>query len=753
MRVLNRISHSSDSRVPSRFSLLSPIMATVLLSALSTSAWSADGVGRFFQQASADQSVTRHVTLKELGITAPIIFDGTDSRRELFLPVPAGVPITNAALQFNGSYLRADGGRTSMALSVDGYPVVARRLAEEQGDVSQSIAIPGVARADGFVRFGVRWSSIISETVCSDQRAPGNALRLEPDSRFTYSYDLSAIKSIATAWSALPPYPVLLMSGKNLTPEAYDTAWRMGLTLKRAGKRPRWLTIPAVGETVNVSSLTVPPDLRGIPAFAALANGGAQYKIKSLAEVGALFALGGDGAFRADLVIADAALTTTLRNAMNALGAEVQASSPESAEIFKAWLKSDLTILDQANGPDEVRLVTFMGNPVIAAPVGAGAASKVSALFDTLWRPIAASKDLTVESAEALRAKASTVLLSQFGAINGAIDVADKSERAVTFEIGELVGSGRLPSQVVFDLSAAPGSNGEAPVVSIFMNDYLLGASVMKVDGQPHRVAVDIPYYTLAARNTIRISFIRQASKLQCHDVAQSFPVSIFPGSHLKLKQMAPGNNFVGMAARYAKDSSLIVKDAWLKDAGAMLPMTVRIADAAGLSSIHTKFSVLKEGEELKPTTSFLALDIPMEGKAGVEARDGVLVLNGAEKTPILQLKGLDRVGVAEVTEVNGQSGIRYYTVGKNMPALTGAFRLAHGNLAVMTDSGPVVQIDKNDPTDSRFAKEDNPQSLWQRHMEWWLAAIAVIIFILISARVAQVRRNKRKAVEAQQGL
>jgi len=128
-------------------------------------------------------------------------------------------------------------------------------------------------------------------------------------------------------------------------------------------------------------------------------------------------------------------------------------------------------------------------------------------------------------------------------------------------------------------------------------------------------------------------------------------------------------------------------------------------------------------------------------------------VLNGAEKTPILQLKGLDRVGIAEVTEINGQSGIRFYSVGKNMPALTSSFRLAHGNLAVITDAGPVIQIDKNDPTDSRFAKEDNPQSLWQRHMEWWLAAIAVVIFILISARVAQVRRNKRKATEAQQGL
>ncbi|ABR90682.1 Uncharacterized conserved protein [Janthinobacterium sp. Marseille] len=751
MRVLNRIPNQSDIRAQAPSSMFLPLLALLAMSALPHKAWSADGIGRYFQQMSAEQSVTRQVTLKELGITAPLIFTGADSQRELFLPVPAGVPVMNAALQFNASYLRADGGRTSMALSVDGYPVVARKLAEEQGDLSQGVALAGQARNDGFIRFGIQWSSVMSEAICADQRAPGNALRVEPSSRFTYSYDRSAIKSIATAWSALPPNPVLLVSGKNLSVEAYDTAWRMGLTLKRAGKKPRWMAVPAVGDTVDLSAISVPPELRGIPSFASLMRGEAQYKIKNDAEIAALFILGNQGPFRADLMVADAALNTILRNAMHALGEEIQASSADAGAVYQNWLKTDVAILDQVNAADQVRLTSFVGSPVIA--VSAKGGTKAAAMFDTLWRPIAASRDLTVETAEALRAKASTVLLSQFGTINGTMEVAEKSERSVTFEIGELVGSGRLPSQVVFDVSAAPGTNGEAPVVSIFLNDYLLGANVMTVDGQPHRIAVDIPYYTLAARNTIRIAFIRQTSKQHCHDVTVPFPVSIFPGSHLKLKQVTVGNNFVGIAARYAKESTLILKDEWLKNSLAMLPMTVRLADAAGLSSIHTQFQVLKQGEALKPTTPFLALDVPLEGKASTEQHNGMLVLNGAEKTPILQLKGLDRIGVAEVTEINGQSGIRYYTVGKSMPVIGSSFRLAHGNLAVLTDAGPVLQIDKNDPTDSRFAKEDNPQSLWQRHMEWWLAAIAVIIFILISARVAQVRRNKRKALEAQQGL
>ena len=84
------------------------------------------------------------------------------------------------------------------------------------------MALSGQARNDGFIRFGIQWSSVMSESMCADQRAPGNALRVEPSSRFTYSYDRSAIKSIATAWSALPPNPVLLVSGKNLSAEAYD---------------------------------------------------------------------------------------------------------------------------------------------------------------------------------------------------------------------------------------------------------------------------------------------------------------------------------------------------------------------------------------------------------------------------------------------------------------------------------------------------------------------------------------------------
>src|SRR5450830_975195 len=85
-----------------------------------------------FQQWSADNWITRTISLAELGFTTPGVLDSGGNRREYYLPVPAGIVISDAAIQLNARYLRADGGRTSMMLSVDGYPVAARRFNEEQ---------------------------------------------------------------------------------------------------------------------------------------------------------------------------------------------------------------------------------------------------------------------------------------------------------------------------------------------------------------------------------------------------------------------------------------------------------------------------------------------------------------------------------------------------------------------------------------------------------------------------------------------
>ncbi len=158
-----------------------------------------------FRRMTADTWVTRSVGFSELGFKGPLVLASTDNRREIYLPVPANVPLGDGALQLDANYLRADGGRTTMIVSLDNYPVSARAFVQEKGDASLPLAVDGAARASGFVRVGVNWTSAVArDSICADARTPGNILRIEPTSRFTYKYDGAAIRDLSTAWGALP---------------------------------------------------------------------------------------------------------------------------------------------------------------------------------------------------------------------------------------------------------------------------------------------------------------------------------------------------------------------------------------------------------------------------------------------------------------------------------------------------------------------------------------------------------------------
>ena len=139
------------------------------------------------------------MTLRELGFRQPLTLSGQESQREIYLPVPAGVPTRDAQLQLDGRYVRGHTGRSSGLWSVDGDPVAARSITDAQGDASQLLAIDGEPRDNGFVRVGVGWWSIVSDYRCADQSAPANVLRLSPDSRFSYRFDGRAVDTVAKA--------------------------------------------------------------------------------------------------------------------------------------------------------------------------------------------------------------------------------------------------------------------------------------------------------------------------------------------------------------------------------------------------------------------------------------------------------------------------------------------------------------------------------------------------------------------------
>ncbi len=72
------------------------------------------------------------------------------------------------------------------------------------------------------------------DRACSRELASGNILEIAPTTRLIYRYDAAAIRDLASAWTALPPQVAILVSGRTLTQESYDAAWRIGVALERA---------------------------------------------------------------------------------------------------------------------------------------------------------------------------------------------------------------------------------------------------------------------------------------------------------------------------------------------------------------------------------------------------------------------------------------------------------------------------------------------------------------------------------------
>ncbi|AOY00815.1 cellulose biosynthesis cyclic di-GMP-binding regulatory protein BcsB [Jeongeupia sp. USM3] len=681
--------------------------------------------------------VTRRVALSDLGITTPLILSG-DSQRDLYLPVPVSLPIRDAALQFNGSYLRGNGGRSLMLLSVDGEPVVSNRITDDRGDAAQRLAVNGDPRKSGFLRFGIGWSSVISDDECADQRAPGNVLRVLPDSTLSYSFDPRGIRDLATAWTALPLAPTLLVSQRALQVPAFDAAWRLGLALEQAGKRVQIKVLPAVGDQVDLRGLAVPESLRGIPAFAALAGGDPAHRIGSEAELGALLALGQNGPLGADVVIRDDVLVRRLQTAFDALGTQVQAAAPDAAGAYTAWRSTawlGTAVLDGGG----IRLATLGSGMVIAVDAAAGV--QAANLFTSQWRSVALGKALTVQVASGPAQGESTILLNRFGTMAGTLDVLGRSDRSVSFDLGAVAGSKRQPVEFGFNIVAAPNVAGEAPVASVFLNDFLIGSARLNADGKPQWVRAAIPRHVLAARNEVKISFLRQPTRLRCHDQATSYPVSILPGSYVRLDKGTPSADFIGVAAGFGEKHDVIVPAAWLGDAPTRLRQLIRVAGAAGISVADARLQVVGAGKASSIAAPFLALDVPV-GDAVTAVSSGRLVING--KQPLLDLSTLNHVAVAEVVKASGQLGIAYRTVGAQAPLLDRPFRLARGDVAVLGDDGVVLQVDSRAPAELEATKA-GPTALWHDLPALWKGVIGGAALLLLVAMFRRLLRKKPK--------
>jgi hypothetical protein len=624
--------------------------------------------------------------------------------------------------------------------------VSSRPFPQEKGDASLVLGVDGAPRPSGFVRLGLNWgTALAADWICTDGRTPGNVLRVEPDSRFTYRFDASAIRDLSTAWGALPTVPTILISSKNVGADAYDSAWRIGSALERVGKRSKVMALPAVGDVVDLDGMTLPAGLRGVPAFDSLSQGG-KYRLKDMAEVGALLSLGASGPIRADIVIADKAMTVAMGAAFDALRTQLQAAAPEAVAAYAAWRTRALELPPGAGASREVRLATLLGSPAIVVAADAGA--KAAGLFSAYWNKVAVSPLMVVQAADEPATDASAVSLKYLGGKPGSFDVLAHADWNATFDIGAVAADGRLPGTLVLDVAAAPSAARTPPVVSIFLNDVLLGAKQMDANGKRERITAPVPRYALGARNVLRVSFVRQLASDRCRETPEAYPVSVLPSSHMLLEKATPSDDFTGMVSRYAAGAHVMVPASYLADAENTLPRVVRLAASTGVSPVNARFTAVNGDAMPSPGGPFLAMELPFkDAKSKVRLDGGRVVMASRDDKVFLDISGVNNVGIAEVVTLGGETGVIYRNAGPQAPFLDKPLLLSQGDVAIIGSSGLLGEFNTADPT-GRGVIGDQHRPWMLSNGYWWLLPVLGVVF-MVALLVFASRRRRRSTEEA----
>src|SRR5205085_9982058 len=206
-------------------------------------------------------------------------------------------------------------------------------------------------------------------------------------------------------------------------------------------------------------------------------------------------------------------------------------------------------------------------------------------LFSRIWTQAAAGTNITVNAVDTPRNNDSNaVSLEYLGAKPSSFDVLSHADWNASFDIGSVAADGKGPGTLVIDVAASPSAARTPPVVSVFMNEVLLGAKEMEAHGKRERIVAPVPRYALQTRNTIRVSFVRQLASDRCRETPEPYPVSVLASSHMLLDKIEPAADFTGLMSKFASGGTLYVPASHLNDATNTLPRGIRLPASSGLS-------------------------------------------------------------------------------------------------------------------------------------------------------------------------
>ena len=720
-------------------------LSALLLTLLHTGAFAQSGrLAHDLQLLAQGQRFERRISLSTLGLPGPSINIPAGSVQEFYFPA-------HAADRSRSLQVVTPANQPAPLFTLNGAPLPVQAAAPASPGQLLNAQLPLNASA-AQARLGMQVAPA-AQTTCD--AVPAGAVALNSSSYLSYypaADDASTPQSWAQGIAALPERPFLMVASPPLSPEVFDTAWRVGVAMARVGRRVAVHPLPRVGDKVDTRTLSIPASLKSMPAFASLADATADHTIENPAEIGALLMLDAADTL-ADVVVVDRQLQGQIGRALDAL--QNQIADDEAMAVFQQWRDRKMPL-----ARTDVQTASMVRIPFGAHPVWAvssqGAASVAPMNAGPSWQLLSAVADggarlATQQAAHPILSPANVASPNQFA-------VHAPENWSGTFALVPPGNSRHTPSSVQASFQLPAQSKEQHPVGVLRWNGILLAARKLSAGSERESLSASIPAYALADINLLQVSVEQSAPAGDCKQ-AITVPTSAL---QLDVRFDAPAAStlpddptFAELIPSLGEDAEIAVPKGYLSEARTGLSNTIRMAVAANLST-HSAHLVLVESDKpYAPTRPFVALDV------AVQHTDRQLNLVGNNITfkdrsvDGLPWKPNSDVSAVQTVTSGQQAGLLWYPLGEDATLKSTGLLVNHGRVALL---GPASEVAWVDPSGSVVHASDantaGPMYEWRSLFSWGvpvtLTILVLFIALLIAAMVAS--RVERRKTQTQEG-
>ena len=611
------------------------------------------------------------VTLGDIGFATGIRFSNLAGQRDIFVPMPPSAELSVSELLLSFDDVSAHQAKRSLEILVNGRSAAA--VALDAGGMGRQMRIPlgRIKGHDGFVKVTFVYAGAATQDRCIDVRYIGDSLTLRPESAIEIAIG-SPVLDVGTVAKLMPRDVAVVVSNRKLSGADLAAALTVGRTLKASGRR---VTFYHGFETL--SQLTKREDPKRWN--------------RGLVLVG------------------------------------------DAQEIAGAIEMPPAQVAGPATGLGVLAVARADGLPALV--VSDTTSVRAARLFSSQFLPAARGVSLASVGAVASQTQPSKrVTFDELAIAPAVVDVFGRAD--ISFSLAtKVLPPGTRPTRLTLDLMVAPDGAGEKAVVSIFVNDRLLGSTVAAVN-EPTRIDIALPNGMIGANLNVRAVVQRRSAQGDCRFEPQGYPAQVLGSSAVILEEIGPQpRDFSELAAWWANGIEV-----WLPSPTAErpAPLLSLITDAlAALSSESTLLTVKFTGSGEAPTPRLPFIAVSSRAPTGTSPlvqfdRGRIVVADRSGKT-LLDIGGFSSGAVAQIVAANNQPGLwlKPLAADGKLPAPT-ELRFDRGNVAFIDKAGIALAMSTEHDTLVRITYPD--QVSWftvaERFNAWIIGGIWILVTV-----------------------